>query len=200
MSTFDKKAYKAAWAKANREKVNAAKRAHYAKNREKELERCRAYQATEAGQAALKRARAKTVAAPDWKEKKKAYEKKYVEKRNAREQTPEYKEMRAAYRATEARKAAQKRYQQANKHKGAAWTAKRRAMQIQATPPWLTECDLWMIEQAYELAKLREQVVGGKWDVDHIVPVRGEEVRGLHVPWNLQVIPKTLNQRKGNRL
>lgn len=66
-------------------------------------------------------------------------------------------------------------------------------------PGVLTEDDLWMIAEAYELAKLRELTIGGKWHVDHIVPLAGRLVSGLHVPWNLQVIPALENLAKGNR-
>jgi 5-methylcytosine-specific restriction endonuclease McrA len=57
-----------------------------------------------------------------------------------------------------------------------------------------------MIEQAYELAKLRTEMFGFQWHVDHIIPLKGKKVSGLHVPTNLQVIPWQENLRKGSRL
>lgn len=68
-----------------------------------------------------------------------------------------------------------------------------------ACPPWIGEEERWMMKEAYELAKLREATVGGKWNVDHIVPLQGKIVSGLHVPWNLQVIPAITNRKKGNK-
>ena len=67
------------------------------------------------------------------------------------------------------------------------------------TPAWLTVDDLWLIEQAYELAALRTKLFGFSWHVDHILPLQGKQVSGLHVPTNLQVIPWVDNVRKANR-
>ena len=90
-------------------------------------------------------------------------------------------------------------YRKANLHKNAAKEAKRRTAKLNRTPAWLTEDDHWMIEQAYELAALRTKMFRFGWEVDHVLPMQGKIVSGLHVPTNLQVIPATLNKQKNNR-
>ena len=80
----------------------------------------------------------------------------------------------------------------------AANAAKNRAAKMQRTPKWLTEDDLWIIKQAYKLAALRTKMLGFSWHVDHIIPLQGKLVSGLHVPWNLQVIPAVENISKNN--
>ena len=92
-----------------------------------------------------------------------------------------------------------KRVRQNNPGAKNADTAKRRYAKIQRTPAWLTEDDFWMLEQAYELAALRSKMFGFQWHVDHIVPLQGEIVSGLHVPTNVQVIPGFENVSKGNK-
>jgi hypothetical protein len=76
--------------------------------------------------------------------------------------------------------------------------AKRHAAKMHRTPAWLTADDLWMIEQAYDLAALRTKLFGFSWHVDHVLPLQGKKVSGLHVPNNLQVIPWVDNVRKAN--
>lgn len=78
--------------------------------------------------------------------------------------------------------------------------AKYNATKIQATPPWLTKNHLEEIESFYILAKELQWLSNEKLDVDHIVPLNGDNVCGLHVPWNLQILGASLNRRKSNKL
>ena len=80
-----------------------------------------------------------------------------------------------------------------------ALKAKRRADLLARLPKWLSVDEKWMIGQAYALAKLRSKMTGFDWHVDHVIPLRGKDVSGLHTPYNLQVIPAIENLRKGNR-
>jgi hypothetical protein len=98
-----------------------------------------------------------------------------------------------------AQKPLKKAYKQANPEKMAANLAKRRAAKLQRTPKWLSVDDFWLIEQAYEVASLRSKATNIAWHVDHIFPLQGELVSGLHVPTNLQVIPWFDNLSKANK-
>ena len=75
----------------------------------------------------------------------------------------------------------------------------RKARIKQHTPKW---ANLFFIEEAYELAKLRTKSHGFVWQVDHCIPISGwingkQVVSGLHVENNIRVIPKTDNSKKG---
>jgi hypothetical protein len=90
-------------------------------------------------------------------------------------------------------------WQKDNKAAVNAAVAKRKAAKLNRTPKWTTETDLWMIDEIYELSALRTKLTGVKCQVDHIIPLQGKLVSGLHVPSNLQVITATENKIKGNR-
>jgi hypothetical protein len=51
-------------------------------------------------------------------------------------------------------------------------------------------------ESVYHLRKRMDTETGQKFHVDHIVPIQGRNVSGLHVPWNLRVVPATVNHKK----
>lgn len=78
-------------------------------------------------------------------------------------------------------------------------TQKRHTAKLQRTPPWLSAKQWQDIKTEYELASWCSKVQGQKYHVDHIVPLQGKQVCGLHVPWNLQVIPATDNMKKSNK-
>lgn len=80
-----------------------------------------------------------------------------------------------------------------------ALNAARHAAKMGQTPKWLSKEHKNQIKDIYATAQLISQVIGEKIEVDHIIPLRGVVVRGLHVPWNLQLIEAKENRSKGNR-
>jgi hypothetical protein len=90
-------------------------------------------------------------------------------------------------------------YRERNKERYAMHRANQRAAMKSATPGWFGEFDEFVISEAFKLAKAREIITGSKWEVDHIIPVSGKNVCGLHVGGNIQVIPRGQNRRKSNK-
>ena len=93
----------------------------------------------------------------------------------------------------------QSNFYKANKERYVAARARRRAAQESATPTWLTAIDKAMIQEMYDVSEARYIQTGIKHHVDHIVPINGKGVAGMHVPWNLQVITAHENLSKGWR-
>ena len=79
-----------------------------------------------------------------------------------------------------------------------ARTAKYFANKKKRTPSWITKAHLKEIEEFYSLAKELQWLSEEKLTVDHIVPLCGKNVSGLHVPWNLQILPVSMNCKKNN--
>jgi hypothetical protein len=72
-------------------------------------------------------------------------------------------------------------------------TSLRRRRFRDATPKWLTENQKMEIRLKYRLAIELSRATGERHAVDHIIPLHGESVCGLHVPWNLQVLTQKDN-------
>lgn len=87
-----------------------------------------------------------------------------------------------------------------NKLQVRADTKARRRKHRDATPKWLSRKQKSEIRQLYQIAITMTQTTGEQYVVDHIVPLRGESVCGLHVPWNLRVITQDENLKKSNKL
>ena len=79
---------------------------------------------------------------------------------------------------------------------GAASQARYRCAKRQQTPAW---ADHSAIRRIYSACARVTKETGILHEVDHIIPIQGENVRGLHVESNLQVIPAPDNRSKGNR-
>ena len=121
------------------------------------------------------------IIAGDWyknnKDKKRAYDAKRRE------------EKRHLYRD------ASKRWHRAHPDRKNADTSARRKRVRQRMPPWIIPSAMKCF---YEQAQRVSLCLSIAHHVDHIIPLRGKTVSGLHVPWNLQVISATKNMRKQN--
>jgi hypothetical protein len=81
----------------------------------------------------------------------------------------------------------------------AAYEANRRAKKLQRTPIWVDSEEMWLIKEVYRLAEDKTKLHGFTWHVDHIIPMNGKNVSGLHTIANLQVICGIDNISKNNR-
>jgi hypothetical protein len=86
-----------------------------------------------------------------------------------------------------------KRWRAANKDRCSAYTREYQAAKLCAMPAWLSSA---LKEQMRQIYAFRPD----GHHVDHIIPLQGENVCGLHVPWNLQYLPAADNLRKGNKV
>lgn len=66
-----------------------------------------------------------------------------------------------------------------------------------ACPQWV---DRVALSAVYAECRRLSAATGTPHHVDHVVPLAGKTVCGLHVPWNLRVVPASVNLQKGNSL
>ena len=86
------------------------------------------------------------------------------------------------------------KWRKLNPDKHAAAQAKRHAIKLSAAPSCLTKEQLEEIEWFYIIAKELQWLSEEPLEVDHIVPLQGKNISGLHVPWNLQVLSRSANR------
>ncbi len=106
---------------------------------------------------------------------------------------------RAAARPTEEKRRLQAEYKNRNVDVVRADTSVRKRRHREATPKWLTPAERLQMRDLYLQARKLTELTRERYVVDHIVPLRGEDVCGLHVPWNLRVITQEENLKKSNK-
>ena len=140
-----------------------------------------------------KRVKEWRVANPEkWKEQNKRYAERHRDK--IVDKTTRWKKAHPERAAEISRKTRAK-----NKARVLATKAKQRAAKRNRTPIWVDKEHLWLLKQAYELAVVRTKQFGFSWHVDHVIPLCGKKVSGLHVIENIQVIPGVENLIKNNK-
>jgi sRNA-binding protein len=167
--------YQRAWEHKHRARLNAKARARYAAHIEEE------------------RARQK-ARPPEYRERKLVRSKeRYAERRD--EFLAYHKQYRELNR--EKVRASKRAWNNANRGYMSALCAKWNAAKFRACPKWV---DMKAIVEIYKEAVRVTRDTGIQHDVDHIVPLQGKTVCGLHVPWNMQILTHAENARKSNRV
>lgn len=186
---YDDPAKAAAWRAANRERLKAAKAADYVANAEAFKTRARARYAAQ-----------RDLIAAQAKVRYEAGSAALLSKLKATTQQRSYKRYAHGVdlvSVAKRRMGYAKTWKKANPGKVNASTQARRARQRNAVPPW---ADKRKTAAVYALAEFMTKITGDEYHVDHIVPLRGELVCGLHWHHNLQVLPAKENITKSNAL
>ncbi len=97
---------------------------------------------------------------------------------------------------TEANPERTKEWKKENRLKVRLSVRKYCARRREAQPVW---ADVSAIEATYKEAYRLTEETGQPYEVDHIIPLRGKNVCGLHIAENLQILPKVENATKSNR-
>lgn len=94
-------------------------------------------------------------------------------------------------------KEAARQYRKNNPDKVNAWSKNRMNAKRSSMPSW---ADTTKIKAYYDVCAFFNDINGyTKYHVDHVVPLQGKIVTGLHVHNNLQIILASDNRSKGNK-
>lgn len=147
------------------------------------------------------------------REKKKLSDKQYA-KKNADQIKEYHKQYQTAHR--ERLLAATKERYEKNKERHLANAARwkkenagkvnhtcmmRHSDKMLRVPKWLTTADKQAMDAIYNQCRSMNEEAGFiKYHVDHVMPLRGKTVSGLHAPNNLQILLASVNCSKQNKV
>lgn len=123
-----------------------------------------------------------------------------LEKRRARDRLTYELKLKHDPVHIEKRKKRSSQWAKDNKDKANAKTALRRAARKRAVPKWLTAEHKQIMQLMYAVARRVSKETGIVYELDHIYPLAGETVCGLHCPENLQLLTRIQNRAKHNRI
>lgn len=90
-------------------------------------------------------------------------------------------------------------YRKAHPHMARSLNQMVHARKLRRCPKWLDSSQKREMAQFFIDADYIQNLTKTRMEVDHIVPLQGKNVSGLHVPWNLQILTATENREKKNR-
>ena len=190
----DAAAYLKAYRQANKARIKASQHAWYLANRARLLIAAKDYQVANKAALALARKPGNQIYRRSHKAERAASNKAWSQA------NPGRLNMRWAALNSGRNKANHCAWWAKHPGKRQAYGAARRAAKLHATPPWLTKAHLKQIETFYLEARRLFELDGVRRHVDHRYPLQGKTCCGLHVPWNLQILTKTENLKKQNKL
>lgn len=166
--------------KANKQRIKEYHQAYYEANKDKMLSRAKEYRSN-----------------PEIAEKERIRQNKYYAERSVAIQAKRKAKMDNNPELRLKMREFCKSHYERNKHLYIAKCGKRRAAKVSATPAW---ANLNAIKAIYKQSMQISIETGIEHHVDHIIPLQGKTVSGLHVESNLQIIPAKQNLSKANKL
>lgn len=195
--------YQKKWRAANPDKWKEQTKRHYDKHKEEKLEKLRIWR-IENPEQARELDKQRHLSNPEaYKEYQKQWYAKHGKEYHNKWRAKNLERVRAIeekHRASPKRKEYVQQWTKENAGRVNAKTKRYRTKKRGALPKWVTEQQIKEIDALYTEAARLTKLTGVSFHIDHILPLQGKDVSGLHVLDNLQILPYYENLSKGNRL